>query len=392
MTRRPPHLVVVARVLALVVAVVVATVAAPASVAAVERTAAVDVARGPADYLAAFDDAVLPALAVDPSVPAITGVVELDQRIRALAEGRGYRRRPAATVLVPVDGGHLQPLAARSWAALSDAAATEGITLVLRSGYRSVDDQRRVFLGRLRGADDAAIDATLRTAAPPGYSKHHTGYAVDIGTPERVSFHRTSAFDWLAADGYANARRFGWVPSYPVFGTDMGPDPEAWEFVWVGEGNLACPVAARDASFCDVPAGTSLADDVAWAVDRGVTVGCRPGRYCPDLPVTRGEAASMLWRMAGTPTPPADPSAGSGFRDVFADDHFADAVAWLVAGGVTTGTSPTTFSPDRGLAGAELLALLLRLDDPPMGPSPAVSDPVTRGELASVLRWWGADR
>ena len=394
-----------ARGLVRAAAVLLAVVAADLSPVAAQDVAelAVDVPLLAPEYLAAFDEGVLPGTSSMVEPGPITGDTAVDRRIRELAEDRGYRLRATASVpLEEVDGRALQPSAATAWRELQNAAAADGVAIVLTSAHRTVEHQRRLFLGRLGGTSDRAIEAALRTAAPPGYSKHHTGYAVDIGQPgqRRGSFHLTAAFDWLAADNYANARRHGWVPSYPVFGSHMGPDPEAWEFVWVGPANLQCVVAdartadAADATvgFCDGP-GSAAAADIEWLDRAGVTSGCRPGRYCTDSPVTRGELASMVWRLLGRPE--ADRLAP--FVDVYTADHFAPAVDWLWSEGFTTGTSPRTFSPDRPLRAAELLALLVRLDEAPssvaarqrsVGAAPATSTTVTRGELASVLRWW----
>jgi len=283
---------------------------------------------------------------------------------------------------------------------LRAAAAADGIALVLTSAHRDPRAQRALFRSRLGGrTSDAAIAAVLATAAPPGYSKHHSGYAIDVGQAGTSgSFATTAAYRWLAADDFVHARDHGWVPSFPAGGTDMGPDPEAWEFVWVGRGRLACSDAgASTMLFCDT-AATPWDDDVAALASAGVVVGCEPGRFCVDDPVTRGEAASMLWRLHGAP----EPAAPAPFLDVYVNDHFADAVAWLWQEGLTDGTSPATFSPDRLLTGAEAPTRLVRLGERPRPDlvdvaltGGAAVDPgsvLTRGEFAGVLRGLAAAR
>jgi LAS superfamily LD-carboxypeptidase LdcB len=186
-------------------------------------------------------------------------------------------------------------------------AATEGIRLELASGYRSAERQRAIFLaaleaeGRRRagrpygpeelasagaepayggaepayggaepayggaepayggaepayggaepayGGAEAAIEAVLRESAPPGFSRHHTGYTMDLYDPSTgrdfTAFAASPAFRWLSASNYLNAKRFGFIPSYPEGATGQGPDPEPWEYTWVGEGPLrAVPV------------------------------------------------------------------------------------------------------------------------------------------------------
>lgn len=361
----------------------------------------------PATYLSLFDDADLrgvtrPDDAVYRALIAITGDPVIDDRIRTAAEARGYEFRPLVDVeLVGVDGFALQPAVADAWTAMRDAALVDGVALALTSGHRDVADQQWLFLRRLGGdTSDAGIERTLRTSAPPGYSKHHSGYAIDVGQAgaERTGFAGMAAHRWLSEYDFARAKAFGFVPSYPPGGETMGPDPESWEFVWVGPGRIACAVGAGAvAGFCDIAASPRVAD-IVWLAEVGVTVGCAPGRFCPDDPLTRGEAASLLWRLHGAPSA----EVAAPFADVYPQDHFHDAVAWLWSTGVVQGTSDATFSPDDFLTPEEALTVLVRLDAAerpvaggvlPGAPWPAVSVPVgdlgaqiDRAEFASVLR------
>jgi hypothetical protein len=361
----------------------------------------------PAMYLTIFDDADLrgvtrPDDEIYRTLIDITGDPAVDARIRAAAEARGYEFRPLADVeLVAVDGFALQPAVADAWTAMRDAARRDGVGLSLTSGHRDVADQQWLFLRRLGGdTSDAGIERTLRTSAPPGYSKHHSGHAIDVGQAgaERTGFAGTAAHRWLSEYDFARAKAFGFVPSYPPGGETMGPDPETWEFVWVGPGRIGCATGAEVvAGFCDI-ADNPRAADIVWLAEAGVTVGCAPGRYCPDDPLTRGEAASLLWRLHGAPTV----AVAAPFADVYPQDHFHDAVVWLWANGIVEGTSDATFSPDGFLTPVEALTILLRLDAAalpvagglfPGAPWPAVSVPVgdlghqiDRAEFASVLR------
>ena len=132
---------------------------------------------------------------------------------------RGLKRYAQARRLTPVGLGTdgrdklLRPFAARAWHSMRDAAAGEGIELLLISAFRSVDYQMQLIRAKL--ARGMTIEAILRVNAPPGYSEHHTGLAVDIGSAEvgalDEAFENTPAFAWLTA----NAERFGFAMSYP---------------------------------------------------------------------------------------------------------------------------------------------------------------------------------
>lgn len=383
----------------------VAAVVAAAPVGAQDAPPVIE----PAAYLAIFDDAALrgverPDDEVYDLFIEITGDRDLDLRIRDAAEARGYTRRPVASAeLVAVDGRRLQAPAAEAWTAMKAAARADGISLVMTSAHRDLADQQALFRSRLGGrTSDAGIDQALRTSAPPGYSKHHGGYAVDVGQvgADDAGFAGTRAYRWLSEFDFARAKLFGFIPSYPVGGEHMGPDPEAWEFVWVGVGRIACAAGAESvAGFCDVGLDERV-DDIVWMADLGVTVGCAPGRFCPDDPITRGEVASLLWRLHGAPSSRAT----APFVDVYPTDHFSSAVDWLWTEGVVTGTSAATFSPDDALRPEEALALVLRLADlddrpPAVGLSVPTAEPaavapvvgelgsfIDRAEFATVLR------
>ena len=113
------------------------------------------------------------------------------------------------------------------------------------------------------------------------------------------------------------------------------------------------PVGAV-AGFGDVDGGAYFADAVQWSVDNGIT-GVDGSCFSPDQPVTRGETAVWMWRMQGQPVAPAH-----SFVDVVVVEQ-QQSVAWMVSEGVTTGTSDSTFSPDRELTRVEVAAFLWRL-------------------------------
>lgn len=103
--------------------------------------------------------------------------------------------------------------AARGWRRMRHAALADGIVLEAISGYRSHDYQLGIFERKL--ARGQTVDAILAVNAAPGFSEHHSGLALDIGTPEdppaEESFEATPAFAWLQA----NAAAHGFHMSYP---------------------------------------------------------------------------------------------------------------------------------------------------------------------------------
>lgn len=116
--------------------------------------------------------------------------------------------------------------------------------------------------------------------------------------------------------------------------------------------------------FSDVDPGAWYADAVAWAVERGITTGTSATAFSPDRPCTRAEIVTMIWRTLGLDGLSA-PTGDNPFRDVDEDAWYYEAVLWAAQNGITTGTSADTFSPDAVCTRAEVVTFLWRVDFPP---------------------------
>ncbi|QSA96116.1 D-alanyl-D-alanine carboxypeptidase family protein [Methylococcus sp. EFPC2] len=146
---------------------------------------------------------------------------------------RGLRIYPEAESLEVVETGDdgrehlLIPEAAGAWRGLKQAALDDGIPLFIVSAFRSVGRQEEIVRRKLDAG--LAVADILSVSAPPGYSEHHTGCAVDVSTPGspllEESFEETPAFRWLASQ----AGRFGFHLSYPR-GNACGYDYEPWHW------------------------------------------------------------------------------------------------------------------------------------------------------------------
>ena len=191
-----------------------------------------------------LDSVMLSNLASITKDPAITGNAQTDARMRRIAEERGYRVQPLVASLdklQTVEQKLLQPEAARAYLALSEAARQAGHPIILASAYRGFDVQRNILFRHLKAPyTDAKIYAVFRIVAPPGYSRHQTGYVVDLAAAEYGinEFKYSNAYAWLAADNFLQAKKHGFIPSYPAGVENQGPDPEPWEFAYVGTDKL----------------------------------------------------------------------------------------------------------------------------------------------------------
>ena len=199
----------------------------------------------PADFGPMFDNALLDNTRLPGRTPGITGNETVDRAILEAANNRGYtRRRTVADPSVLIEdrwGSLLQPAAAAAWADLRSRAAADGVVLTSWSGYRSPQRQTDVFLRALDDEPDLEdFKWRLKVSAPPGYSKHHTGYALDIRTGDIIEFDGTAGHLWISANGRRNLLLSGWIPSYPEGASRQGPDPESWEIVYVGLDEILC--------------------------------------------------------------------------------------------------------------------------------------------------------
>jgi len=117
------------------------------------------------------------------------------------------------------------------------------------------------------------------------------------------------------------------------------------------------PVPIEPNGFNDVPDGAWFDAPVSWMKENGITTGTSPTTYSPGMSVTRGQLATFLYRLAGKPSVESSEQ----FDDVPPGQYFTDAVAWMVTFGITNGTGPTTFSPDELVTRGQIAAFLYRL-------------------------------
>ena len=121
---------------------------------------------------------------------------------------------------------------------------------------------------------------------------------------------------------------------------------------------------AGRSGFVDVPPNAYYADAVAWAKEHAITTGVdNPDRFRPRRPVIRAEAVTFLWRAAGQPA-----AAAARTVDVDPEEYFAPAVDWAMANRITLGVGNGRFEPGRVITRAEAVTLLWRLAGSPNAP------------------------
>ena len=135
--------------------------------------------------------------------------------------------------------------------------------------------------------------------------------------------------------------------------------------------------------FADVSAEEYYYEAVKWASENGVTGGIGENLFGANLPCTRAQIVTFLWRAAGSP----EPKGMSGFVDVSADAYYAKAVAWAVEQGIVSGTSATTFNPDAVCTRAQSVAFLYRAFGEKVNKAAGFSDVSADAYYADAVAW-----
>ena len=140
----------------------------------------------------------------------------------------------------------LQTAACDAFLSMQKAAAADGVTVWMQSGYRSVKYQTSLYERKTKYYLDKGYDnATAREKAaavvnPPGYSEHNCGLAADLNSPEHTGldegFEKTAAFRWLCE----HAGDYGFILRYPKDAEDKTEIIyEPWHWRYVGVENAA---------------------------------------------------------------------------------------------------------------------------------------------------------
>ncbi len=114
---------------------------------------------------------------------------------------------------------------------MREEAKKDGIYLVFLSGYRSINLQNDIFFS-LKSIRNQEAAERARVSAPPGYSEHSTGFAIDIGdatqreTDFETNFENTDVFSWLIK----NAAKFHFKLSFNKDNKYIDYEPWHWRY------------------------------------------------------------------------------------------------------------------------------------------------------------------
>jgi len=211
--------------------------------------------------------------------------------------------------------------------------------------------------------DQSAVSAVNEGSLYTYYNGYN--YGGSIKTTDKFYYSATASQNALSdvaflASRYAKTGETVYIPFtiYARYGT-----------TGTGTRQLTGTVAIKigqTMNFIDVKTTDYFYDSVKWAVNKGVTTGTSSTTFSPYNPCKRAEIVTFLWRAAGSPEPTITRNP---FRDVNAVTHssYYKAILWASQKGIAAGTSTTTFSPDQVCTRAQIVTFLYRYAGKPSG-------------------------
>ena len=211
--------------------------------------------------------------------------------------------------------------------------------------------------------DQSAVSAVNEGSLYTYYSGYN--YGGSVKTTDKFYYSATASQNALSdvaflASRYAKTGETVYIPFtiYARYGT-----------TGTGTRQLTGTVAIKigqTMNFTDVKTTDYFYNSVKWAVNKGVTTGTSSTTFSPYNPCKRAEIVTFLWRAAGSPEPT---TTRNPFRDVNAVTHssYYKAILWASQKGIAAGTSTTTFSPDQVCTRAQIVTFLYRYAGKPSG-------------------------
>ncbi|MDR1327685.1 MAG: D-alanyl-D-alanine carboxypeptidase family protein [Heliobacteriaceae bacterium] len=132
--------------------------------------------------------------------------------------------------LQEINGIKVHPKCAENFIKMQKDARKEGVSLNIISGFRSINYQKTVFAKKFidkKNPTPEEMKKRIKFSAPPGFSEHSTGLAIDINSLEQ-SFQNTKEYEWLLK----NAGNYGFELSFSKNNSqNLGFEPWHWRYV-----------------------------------------------------------------------------------------------------------------------------------------------------------------
>lgn len=183
----------------------------------------------------------------------------------------------------------------------------------------------------------------------PGEGFYYGGFYVPADVPD---FTDVASEDWFSYYvNWAVANDIAKGTSDTTFSpNDTCTQEQIITFLYRANGS---PAASIENPYSDVGTTAYYYDAVRWGYERGIR---QQSAFGVSEPCSRSDVVYYLWTLSGKP----EAANAASFTDVAADAVYAQAVAWAVETGITTGTSDMNFSPNDICTRAQIVTFLCR--------------------------------
>ncbi len=127
------------------------------------------------------------------------------------------------------------------------------------------------------------------------------------------------------------------------------------------DGPATVEIVDNSKPFADVPAGSWMADAVAFVSAHELFQGTGGNLFSPSLPMSRGMLAVVLHNLESNPHQPLS----ADFSDVGSETWYAEGVAWAAANGIVVGCGSGRFGPGDSITREQLAVMLWRYTGKP---------------------------
>ena len=244
-------------------------------------------------------------------------------------------------------------------------------------------DIGKVIKVRVTFTDNGDNDEQLTSAAYPG-----SGTIIAATTKRPV---RPVAPTKVTTDPDNDADADSDSDTEPDTDTDTGDGDESQG----GENRIDCDDLETQTPFVDVLESSPVAQAIACIYALGITTGTSPTTYSPANNVNRAQMASFLARLYKAVTGTDAPIADTPFTDVATTSSAYNDIGRIYGLGITTGTSPTTYSPANNVTRAQMASFLARLykattgTDAPIADTPFTDVATTSSAYNDIGRIYG---
>ena len=193
-----------------------------------------------------------------------------------------------------------------------------------------------------------------------------------IGIVEKVEGNTITTIEGNMSGGVVGRRKmpvgYGYIrgyaePAYELARPKFSPDlpvtrAQAVTFLWRLCGS---EIVSEEHTFQDVPAGVYCYNAVQWAYKNGYVSGKSSKIFAPDEECSRAQFLQMMWQVSGKPVEKAKKEVA----DVPPHAYYYNAVHWAYNHGITSGASPNSFGPNGLITRAQAITMMWRAQNSP---------------------------